>query len=352
MSSWEAIEDRTYLDSISVTVSEAVHHDDEKLDWRLTVEDRSGKQFELEIWTKHNPLTEWEEGAEYEIRNGYGQTWDDSQKKKLHSSEEWSAERVDSSPERIQILALGDTHVGYRHRSLSDKPRWARHVDNRETLSKSLERARALDVDIVLYVGDIFDDHPSQGDIKHVIDEIQRTRDAGISVGYLLGNHDPDAGIDALDNCSALHIGDISVKLTLSLERGQHGVRVSGVDYTAGQYSGSLTDVVPHSGPGASIIAFHDTPYPVIDEDGTERYRNDSNALDVRDFLNSADDPIDLLVTGHLHVANKLCVEGYDVPVLVTGPTAKVSSYEEENRPSVWLLTVNSDNISIDRQPL
>jgi len=49
MSSWEAIEDRTYLDSISVTVAEAVHHNDEKLSWRLTVEDSSGKQFELEI---------------------------------------------------------------------------------------------------------------------------------------------------------------------------------------------------------------------------------------------------------------------------------------------------------------
>ena len=101
-----------------------------------------------------------------------------------------------------------------------------------------------------------------------------------------------------------------------------------------------------------SIIALHDTPYPAIEEDGTERYRNDSNALDVRTLLDSADDPIDLIVTGHLHVANKVRIEGYDVPVLVTGPTGTISDYKEENKPSVWLLTVNDDNISIDRQPL
>lgn len=49
MPSWKTIEDQSYLDSISITVVEAVHHNDENLDWRITVEDTSGKQFDLDI---------------------------------------------------------------------------------------------------------------------------------------------------------------------------------------------------------------------------------------------------------------------------------------------------------------
>ena len=159
MSSWEAIRHHTFLDSISVTVTEAVHHDREKLDWRLTVEDSSGKQFEVEISKKHNPLTNWEEGAEYEIQNGYGQTWDEGRRKKLHSSKKWSAERIDSSPD-CKVMVMGDSHIGKRKHSAYPYST----VDCAGKFKQAISVAVDRNVDYILHTGDVFDDSATKED--------------------------------------------------------------------------------------------------------------------------------------------------------------------------------------------
>lgn len=83
-------------------------------------------------------------------------------------------------------------------------------------------------------------------------------------------------------------------------------------------------------------------------------YQHDGNKADISGFIGTAHYAIDLVVTGHLHVANRARVRDSVVPVLVTGPTVPISTYKEDNRPSTWLLTVTGDGEApkLDRQPL
>lgn len=347
VSTWRDIMDRSYLESIVVTVTEAVHEDGEKRNWKLDVTDERGTGFKLEIWHKHDALLEWKEGATYRVENAYGQVWDEGDKRKLHSSDSWSATRVDSDSEPYQILVLGDTHVGYRHRDRDDKPQWARNVDNRETLSASLVRARSLGVDLVLHAGDVFDDHPERADIDHVVDEIERTADAGVPFYYVLGNHDRDGDANrALAESSGAHLSGATV------ESEEGPVQFSGLDYGGGEFSDDVPTETAATVINSSILLLHDTPYPAVDEDKTKRYRSDPSALDLREFLDSADDWLDLIVSGHLHVGEEVAIEGYDVPVLMTGSTGQISKSERGNNPSTWLLTISDGEVERQRKPL
>jgi len=67
--------------------------------------------------------------------------------------------------------------------------------------------------------------------------------------------------------------------------------------------------------------------------------------------LESAGFDVDRIVTGHIHVAAHTSVQDHDIPVLVTGSTIPISSYEKESGPSTWLLTATSSGIDLERQP-
>jgi len=49
---------------------------------------------------------------------------------------------------------------------------------------------------------------------------------------------------------------------------------------------------------------------------------------------------------------SELSVCDDDIPVLVTGPTAPISSYDTNSTPSTWLLVVSDAEIKIKRQPV
>jgi len=48
--------------------------------------------------------------------------------------------------------------------------------------------------------------------------------------------------------------------------------------------------------------------------------QQDGNRADLSGYIDTAAFDIDLIVTGHLHVAMQTRVQEYDIPVLVTGP--------------------------------
>ena len=107
---------------------------------------------------------------------------------------DFAVERVTAASDRLRLLVVGDTHVGYRHRASNMKPLWAQEVDNRQTFTRSLARARDLDADAVVHAGDVFDHEITREDRDHVREETRRTHDAGVPVYYIPGNHDNEAG--------------------------------------------------------------------------------------------------------------------------------------------------------------
>lgn len=95
----------------------------------------------------------------------------------------------------------------------------------------------------------------------------------------------------------------------------------------------------------ASVLVLHNTPYPAVDEDGSPIHRNDPTHSDLRKFLDSADEWVDLIVSGHLHVGGRGSIAGYETSLLVADPTAEISKSSQENDPSTWLVTVANGEV-------
>ncbi len=333
---------------LEVTVHDINTHPKPPRDVELIATDADGVELQVVTWEKHDVTVEWEVGATYAIRGGRAKRYIDASGPdlRIHSNADFTVERVTLTSDPLRLLIVGDTHVGYRHRASSTKPPWAQEIDNRQTFSRSFARARELDVDAVLHAGDVFDHEITSEDRDHVRKEIQRTHDAGVPVYYILGNHDNEAGNRTLRRGPGVHIGGETVVL------GDSAVRISGLDYGAGEFLTPPPVEVVEEGASVSILLLHDTPYPAVDKNGTPIHRNDPNHLDLREFLDSADEWLDLIVSGHLHVGSCGSIAGYETPLIVTGPTAEISTATQDNNPSTWLVTVSEREVQVERQGL
>ena len=333
---------------LEVTVREVDTNPAAPRDIELIVTDADGVELQVVTWQKHGVTADWEVGSTYAITGGRAKRYIDASgpELRIHSNADFAIERVTPTSEPLRLLILGDTHVGYRHRPSSTKPQWARDIDNRRTFSRSLSRARDLDVDGVVHAGDVFDHENTREDRDHVREEIQRTHDAGIPVYYIHGNHDNTAGNRTLRRSPGIHVGGETILL------GGSTVRISGLDYGAGEFSGPLPEAVGDEDPSTSLLVLHDTPYPAVDETGSPIHRNDPNHVDLREFLSRADEWLDLIVSGHMHVGSHGSIAGYDTPLLVTGPTAEISKSTRENQPSIWIVTASEGAVQIEREEL
>ncbi|MFC7185483.1 metallophosphoesterase family protein [Halorubrum yunnanense] len=317
-------------------------------DVELIATDADGVKLQVVTWKKHDVTVEWEVGATYPIRGGRAKRYIDASgpELRIHSNADFAVERVTPESDRLRLLVLGDTHVGYRHRPSNTKSPWAREVDNRQTFSRSLARARDLGVDAVVHAGDVFDHEITREDRDHVREEIRRTHDTGVPVYYIHGNHDNEAGNRTLRRGPGVHIGGETVVF------GDDVVRLSGLDYGAGEFSSPPPERPGDNGESVSILVLHDTPYPVVDENESPIHRTDPNHLDLREFLDSADEWLDLIASGDLHVGSRASIAGYETPLIVTGPTAGISTSTQENNPSTWLVTVSGREVQVERQRL
>ena len=333
---------------LEVTICDINTHPKSPRDVELISTDANGTELQVVTWNKHDVTVDWEIGATYAITGGRAKRYIDASgpELRIHSNADFAIERVTPASDPLRLLVVGDTHVGYRHRSSSTKPPWAQEIDNRQTFSRSLARARDLGVDAVVHAGDVFDHEITPEDRDHVREEIQRTQDAGVPVYYIHGNHDNEAGNRTLRRGPGVHLGGETVIL------GADAVRISGHDYGAGGFSSPPPVDVVDEGASVSILLLHDTPYPAVDENGTPIHRNDPNHLDLREFLDSADEWLDLIVSGHLHVGSRGSIAGYETPLIVTGPTAEISTATQENNPSTWLVTVSEGEVQVERQGL
>ncbi|MDZ5813086.1 metallophosphoesterase, partial [Halorubrum sp. AD140] len=241
---------------------------------------------------------------------------------------------------------LGDTHVGYRHRSPSEKAAWARNVNAREAFVRCLERARDLDVDAVVHAGDVFDHGNTQGDRNAVRQAISRTVGAGILFYYVFGNHDDEKGRKLLTSTSGIHLTETTSPV------GSSSVNFRGVDHSGQSFPTTAPGGSMDMPLGKNVLVIHASPHPAVDRSGSLLYQKDPNRADILPYIESADFDIDLIITGHLHVADQAHVRGRAIPVLVTGPTVPISSYEKNSNPSTWLLTATESGIDLDRRPV
>lgn len=128
-------------------------------------------------------------------------------------------------------------------------------------------------------------------------------------------------------------------------------MRVSGLDYGAGEFCSSRRRGQRRCST-VSILVLHDTPYPAVDENGPPIHRTDPNHLDLRECLNSAEKWLHLIISGYLHVVSYGSIGGYEMALVVTGPTTEISTSTQENDLSRWLVTVSEREVQIERERL
>jgi predicted phosphodiesterase len=343
----EVPHDRRLSGSITVTIDEVGTNPKSRRDAELSVRDEDGAELTVVIWETHEISQSWNEGATYVLTGARGKRYStpSGTRVEVQSTKAFSAQQV-SANNATHILVLGDTHVGYRHRSPSEKSAWAGKVNACEVFIRCLERARDLDVDAVVHAGDVFDHGNTQGDRNAVVQAISRTVGAGIPFYYVFGNHDDEKGRNLLTSTPGIHLTEATSPV------GSSSVNLRGVDH-----SGQSFPTTAQGGPIDMLLAktalvIHESPHPVVDRSGSLLYQNDPNRADILPYIESADFDIDLIVTGHLHVADRPRVRDHDIPVLVTGPTVPISSYEGDSNPSTWLLTATSSEINLERQPV
>jgi predicted phosphodiesterase len=333
MSSWEAIRNRSFLDAIVVTVVEVAHRNDERLDWRLTVEDRSGTRFDLDVWQTHDPLLEWEAGATYEVRSGYGQTWDGGEKKKLHSSKRWSADRVDADHD-CRLLVMGDTHIG--RTSHPSKPH--RPIDCAGAFRQAVEVAVAQDADAVVHTGDVFHDDADESACETVDAALRRLDDTAIEFAYVLGNHECDRGTRLLRRWERR---GVATHLDMGGSAVVPGVTLYGYDYRKGSaFSVPGMDVPTVPADEVSVLVLHQRLAP---------FRSNADA-DLDDIDARSGGGFDYVASGHLHDPERPPWDGGEF--LYAGSTADLSSKPSPADPSVWGLTVDDGSITTRRRRL
>lgn len=343
----EVPHDRRLSGSITVTVDEVRTNPKPRRDAELSVQDEDGAELTVVIWETHEIDQSWEEGASYELTGARGKRYStpSGTTVEVQSTKAFRAQQVNTN-DATRILVLGDTHVGYRHRSPSEKSAWAGSVNACEVFVRCLERARELDVDAVIHAGDVFDHGNTRRDRDTVRQAISQTVEAGIPFYYVFGNHDDKKGRKLLKSTSGTHLAEAMSPT------GESSINFLGIDHSGQSFPTTAPDASIDMLLGKNALVIHESPHPVVDETGSLLYQKDPNRADVSSFIESAGFDIDLLITGHLHVADRPRIRGHDISVLVTGPTVPISSYEKDSNPSTWLLTATSSGIELERQPV
>lgn len=192
----------------------------------------------------------------------------------------------------------------------------------------------------------MFDHGNTQGDRNAVGQAISRTVEAGIPFYYVFGNHDDEKGRKLLKSTSGIHLAEATSQI------GEQSVNFLGIDHCGQEFPTTAPDASIDMLLGKNALVVHESPHPVVDDTGSLLYQNDGNRADISGFVDTASFNIDLVITGHLHVADRPRVRGCDIPVLVTGPTVPISKYTEDSHPSMWILTAIGSEINLKRQPV
>lgn len=337
--------------SFPVTVTDIDWNPDTRRDAVITGEDPEGNELSVVLWSTHDTEQKWTAGRTYHLYEARGSVWkrNGTTKYELHSTSDFRVVAQDAA--ETSLLFVGDTHVGYRHRDDEDKPKWARTVDNRVHFQQIIDRAIELDVDAVVHAGDVFDHSTTDSDIRTVRDGITELADAGIPFYYIFGNHDTEPGRIELAHTTAT-IPECHRLSRLEMAVGEPGIGLYGLDHAGSKLTGTALAPDAAADVDYRVLVIHETPHPLHDDRGIIQYGRDTDTPDLSEVFSSSPIPFDLVVSGHMHVAAKGTIEGHDVPVVVTGPTAQISVSKANNQPSIWEATFSDGHVDVMRREL
>jgi DNA repair exonuclease SbcCD nuclease subunit len=178
---------------------------------------------------------------------------------------------------------------------------------------------------------------------------VSRTSERGIPFYFVRGNHDRPSGrrllnrlADEYSNCSRLRKDPVYL--------GTPRVLLYGVDHVGGDLPEIHRKPTFRILPFPTILVIHETPYPVVNDNGDLTHKQNGPNLEV--FLTNSTLEPDLIISGHMHVWSRGIVRDHQVPVLVPGPTAPISTYKKDNTPSTWLVTARNGGLEIEQHPL
>lgn len=342
MSTWEDIRNNEPLaDPMRVTVEEATQPQDGHRSWTLTVRDASGKSFEIDIWTPHDPGITFREGHQYEVREAMGQVWNDGASRKLNS---WSGLEVShlgtASADPLRIFVFSDTHVGYRHRS-AKRVKWWRQVDCLASFKAAIDRAIELDVDAVVHGGDIYDEHATKSEVIEVESKLSDLYYADIPFYYIRGNHESSIGDSSIE---LLQKDGVIRKLGQSpttLERNGSELALYGTDYEAPENhpANVPTDYEPRDG-RVNVLVLHQSFRPVYPK----------GKLDLDRLSPVVPSHFSYVFIGHMH--NAMDGTYGSSHVQYTGATDHISKTNRQNNPSAWMLRVTGSEPELERLPI
>jgi DNA repair exonuclease SbcCD nuclease subunit len=184
-----------------------------------------------------------------------------------------------------------------------------------------------------------------------VFEAVKKTCEQGISFYFVHGNHDMADGRRILERLTTEHEECIHLSTeATSLAGREIALTGYGIDHTGTEVSPLAPDSQFKTVGSLVVLVFHDTPFPIVDDQKKTIYRQEQ--LNLQNFLEASTVMPDLIIAGHMHVGSEGTVLDTEVPVVTTGPTARISDSTADNEPSTWRLTVSDSDIGVDRQPL
>lgn len=334
-------------DSMEIRVRKQNTNPSPPRDVELYATGPEGAELQVILWEKHNQSKDYNIGRTYLITGGRVKRYKDATgpEVRVHSNDEFLMKPVKRSSDSIEVLVVSDTHVGYPNRMSTAKPNWARSPSARNRFREAIDIAKANAVDAILHAGDIFDHKAAEDDCRWVARNLFTSLESEIPFYYIRGNHDTDQGIE--------HLEEVAEATQMQLRLGNHPatlknprVNIFGLDYTAKEFPSE--DPIPAASEvaGQNILVLHKKLHPIVNDQGDDIYKS---GADITGLLDSIAGSIDLVVAGHMHVGTEGRISEHDVPVIMVGPTIRISKQTKDNQPSVWLVTLSQNDLRIER---
>lgn len=326
MLSRDAIEDREIVDEIEVRVLEAHQGPTAKLAWKLTVEDHDRNTFDVKIWYAHDVGVDVREGWKYVLQNGRGRKWGDSEIM-LHSTSEFSVTRPEGV---VELLALGDSHIGRETRPKDDG---APNRTARQFLA-AMGYAARYDVDAVVHAGDCFDDNPTAIDCNIAEKGFDILTQCNIPFLFVYGNHGVSTAkkfFDRLTDVDLNHLatGAITVGDTIKLFGIDNGSEASVLN--------AASDFKSAQNAGSQLLVVHNEISPP----------RLTNGISLSALSEQAGMTFDGVLAGHIHSGESAESNGAKIQHL--GSTANLSTVRGAVHNSAWLVRVVSGGVSLQR---
>lgn len=235
-------------------------------------------------------------------------------------------------PRGLRILHLADTHIGAQ---LPARPRdaaaWRRGNDFIDSYRRALGLARALDVDLVLHAGDLFDEPaPSDAAIAAAATPLLELAAAGIPVVIVPGNHERSAiPATLLFQHPNLHIFTAPASIAFTL-RGRRVV-IAGTPCVRRKCAERFPALLDSTGWQAArgevnILLAHQTFESAVCGTANYRFRSGEDVIERFDIPPG----IHYVAAGHVHRHQTLT--SLAAPIVYAGSPDRIS-FAEEHEP-------------------